>query len=414
LNQNRLSTITNLPLKEQDFLNSIVKQYRFSFQEQKQLMEMAIDLYMWDALSIRKLWDSSIDKLYQGKKLRSKHLEQIRAYHHSLCNNETDYDTKLQYKTIANHKIHTSKKDNLGFGLCPVASPKTRCCNLLTLDAVESCGFDCSYCSIQSFYNENKIIFDSSLKDKLENIKLDPNEFYHIGTGQSSDSLMWGNHNGILDDLVNFAKKHPNVMLEFKTKSDNISYFINKELPPNLLFTWSLNPQKIIDNEEHLTASLDKRIEAANKLQKEGCLVGFHFHPIIHYKGYKQDYGEIFNTLIKKFDPQLVAMVSFGTLTFIKPVIKKIRSRDFKSKILQIPLTNANGKFSYPLEIKKEIFKFAYDSLKEWHKKVYFYLCMEDHSLWRDVFGYEYPTNESFEMDMKLHYLNKINRNNHK
>jgi len=56
------------------------------------------------------------------------------------------------------------------------------------------------------------------------------------------------------------------------------------------------------------------------------------------------------------------------------------------------------------------MFSFAYQSLKKWHNKVYFYLCMEDHSLWKDVFGYEYPTNETFENDMKLHYINKIRR----
>ena len=51
-------------------------------------------------------------------------------------------------------------KEGFGLGLCPVASEKeARCCNLLTLDAVESCGFDCSYCSIQSFYNQKKVVF---------------------------------------------------------------------------------------------------------------------------------------------------------------------------------------------------------------------------------------------------------------
>lgn len=389
-----------------------INEYRFSYQEVKQLIEIAVDLLMWNEKSIIKIWDESTSQKYEGKKRKTVMMEQIKNHYLNLKNSPSNYQNFEQPKIKAPKiKLESENKENLGFGLCPVASPKTRCCNLLTLDAVESCGFDCSYCSIQSFYNEGKITFDTSLKEKLDNITLDPNEFYHIGTGQSSDSLMWGNRFGVLDNLVNFARKYPNVMLEFKTKSDNVSYFLeHQDLPKNLLFTWSLNPQVVIDHEEHLTASLDERLSAAKKLHDKGHLVGFHFHPMIHIENWQEAYGEVFNKLISMFDPKKVALVSLGTLTFIKPVMKQIRQRDFKTKILQLPLVGASGKFSYPLETKREMFKFAYDSLKSWHKEVYFYMCMEDHSLWKDVFGYEYPTNESFEMDMKFSYLRKIMR----
>jgi spore photoproduct lyase len=402
--------LAKLSVDEQKFISDTSKKYHLSFQDRKQLIDIAVDLNMWDEVSVSKLELSDLNLKYDGKKLKSEFMKRVKAHHEKLKINPSKYTQNKATSKAPKVKFETISKDNLGFGLCPVASPKTRCCNLLTLDAVESCGYDCSYCSIQSFYNENRIIFDKSLKEKLENITLDKDEFYHIGTGQSSDSLMWGNQNNILDILVEFARKNPNVMLEFKTKSDNISYFLDKDLPPNLLFTWSLNPQMIIDHEEHLTASLDRRLKAAKKIHDKGALVGFHFHPMIEYEGWKEGYGYIFKRLLDDFDPKRVAMVSLGTLTFIKPVIKKIRSRDFKSKILQIPMVGASGKFSYPLKTKKELFSFAYESLKPWHKEVYFYMCMEDHTLWRDVFGYEYPTNESFEMDMKFHYLRKIQR----
>jgi spore photoproduct lyase len=402
--------ILKLPPSEQTFLKQKIKLYNFSHQETKQLIEIAIDLEMWDEKTLFELWDDSKKEKFQGKKLRSELLKSIKIYYEHLKNSPNSYENFTQPKIKAPKiKLISEDKKDLGFGMCPVASSKTRCCNLLTLDAVESCGFDCSYCSIQSFYNDGKITFDTSLKEKLGAIKLDKDELYHIGTGQSSDSLMWGNRFDNLEHLVNFARKNPNVLLEFKTKSDNISYFLEqKNLPKNLLFTWSLNPQIIIDKEEHLTASLDERLSSAKKLQEKGCLVGFHFHPMIYIENWKDEYGAVFEKLISMFDPKKVVLISFGTLTFIKPVIKQIRKREFKTKILQMPLENASGKFSYPLDIKKEMFKFAYDALSFWHKEVYFYMCMENSDLWRDVFGYEYPTNESFEMDMKFNYLRKI------
>ncbi len=84
------------------------------------------------------------------------------------------FKDSASYKNIDKFKFVEYEKEGLALGSCPVASPKTRCCNLMTLDAVESCGFDCSYCSIQSFYNENKIGFDKDFKTKLKNLKLDP------------------------------------------------------------------------------------------------------------------------------------------------------------------------------------------------------------------------------------------------
>lgn len=394
----------NLPKNQQDFLANEAFKYRFSSQELKQLIDMAIDLNMWQETPIEYLFNKNRAKNKKEllKKVK-KEYENIKKSPKSYVNFEIDKE-----KT---HKIRFAKADKkLGFGMCPVASEKTRCCNLWTLDMVESCGFDCSYCSIQSFYNEDTITFNTNLKEKLLSLELDKNEIYHIGTGQSSDSLMWGNRGGVLEALFEFARKNPNVILELKTKSDNVKYMLENDYPPNIITTWSLNPQIIIEKEERLTASLEERIKAAKKIHDKNRLVGFHFHPMIWYKDYKIDYKEIFDTLLKEFDPDRVAMVSLGTLTFIKPVIKKLRLRSFKSKILQMPLTDASGKLSYPLEIKKDMFKFAYESLKPWHNRVYFYMCMEDKSLWRDVFGYEYPTNESFELDMKYNYLSKIKK----
>jgi spore photoproduct lyase len=114
--------------------------------------------------------------------------------------------------------------------------------------------------------------------------------------------------------------------------------------------------------------------------------------------------------LQESFDAGEVAMVSFGTLTFIKPVIRQIRNRGMKSKILQMPLVDAEGKFSYPMETKLEMFSHAFDCFDRWRERVFFYLCMESPSLWKPVFGYEYRCNEEFEAAMKKSYMEKINR----
>ena len=386
-----------------------LEKYNFTVSQKSILKNILIDLRMWNEEDIKNSIIKEFEEKYDGKQLAKKIFEYIVSYHKSLKEIPNDYtkfdDIKYDTRKFSFTKI---QKEGIGLGACPVASEGTRCCNLLTLDAVESCGFDCSYCSIQSFYNQNKIGFDKNFKEKLENLDLDPNQTYHIGTGQSSDSLMWGNQDEILDALFEFAFKNPNVILEFKTKSNNIKYFLENEVPKNIIVTWSLNTSTIIKNEEHLTASLDERINSARALANKNILVGFHFHPIVQYENYLEDYGQIYKTLQETFTPDEVVLVSLGTLTFIKPVIKKLRQRELKTKILQMPFETINGKQSYSLEVKKEMFKHAYDSFKSWHGKVYFYLCMEDHSLWKDVFGFEYSSNNQMEEFMINSYEDKI------
>jgi spore photoproduct lyase len=394
-----------LPLHEQEFIREKAFEYKFSHQELKHIINIARDLGMWDEKRISLLFPEHPQRKVVFSRL-------IKAYE-DIRNRPNSYKN-FTLKNIPKEQKYTFKteaKEGFGLGLCPVASEKTRCCNLLTLDAVESCGFDCSYCSIQSFYNQNTITFDSGFKDKLLNLELDPNKTYHIGTGQASDSLMFGNREGVLDALFAFARKYPNVILEFKTKSDNIKYLLENDVPKNILCTWSLNTQTIIDNEEHLTASLKKRINAARKMADKGVKVGFHFHPIVEYEGYLDEYKAVYERLIEEFKPSEVALVSFGTLTFIKPVIKQLREREFRSKITQIPHEDASGKTSYPESTKIEMFKHAYESFKPWQKsedKVFFYLCMEPHELWSKTFGYQYATNNDFEHAMLSSYAKKV------
>jgi spore photoproduct lyase len=211
-----------------------------------------------------------------------------------------------------------------------------------------------------------------------------------------------------MDALFEFATTHPNVILELKTKSDNIDYLLKNPIPENIITTWSLNPQSVIDHEEHRTASLEARLNAAKAIANKGNLVGFHFHPMVYHEGWEEAYGQIAQRLIADFDPSSVALVSMGALTFIKPVIKKLRRRAMPSKILQMPLTQTNGKFSYTFTQKQMLFSSLYRAFSPWHGKVFFYMCMEEIGLWERVFGYEYPDNEALEIAMIEAYKAKI------
>ena len=375
---------------------------RFTLQELRIFIESAIDLNIWNEESLISHWNKwrlSTDlKGREFKKWAFSNLEELLA---ELREKENDYSVELaknpSYRTQKVTTLHQTSDTKI-FGRCPVYSEATLCCNLQTIDAVKNCGFGCSYCSIQTMYTDDNILFDEHFGQKLDAIELDPDKHYHIGTGQSSDALMWGNTYGILDDLFRFARKWPNALLEFKTKSKNVDYLLLSDVPDNIVCSWSLNPDIIIDNEEHLTPNMTKRLNAARSVADKGIRVGFHLHPMVIHKGWQQNYQALIKDVINQFHTDEVVFVSFGSLTFPKPVIRKIRSYGIQSKIHQMQMvSNPEGKMTYPDNTKEQLFRHAYESFKPWHGKIFFYLCMEEKKLWDLTFGKSYKDNKTFE-----------------
>ena len=380
------------------FLETISSKYKFSYQELRQLSVISADFSMWNNTSLR---DLILDiETENANKLHKKDVLKILVSRwNDLKDSKTQYESQgsKTRERPAPRKVTVSDSQNEVFGMCPVASEKTVCCNLMTIDAVQGCSLGCSYCSIQTFYTDGKISIDKNLAEKLSKIPLDPSKNYHIGSGQSSDSLAIGNREGVLDAQLEFARKNSNIILEFKTKSSNIDHLVKTDVPKNVFVSWSLNPQLFIDNEEHGTASLDQRISSARRLSDKGILIGFHFHPIVYYENYEKDYSDVVKKVMTTFEPSEIAMISMGTLTFIKPAIQKLRSTGLSSKVLQIPMANAVGKSSYTREIKAEIFNQVYSQFHHWHDRVFFYLCMEESAVWESVFGEYYSSNTEFE-----------------
>ena len=391
-----------LSLDDRERVFRLADDFRFTQQDLRRFVEFCLDFAMWNQESPFSSWQ----RWHRASPLTGKAFKQyaFRRFEQlvvALVDDGIQYDEIPELPTAYKKtKIKKSRPDEHKkiFGMCPVYSEKTLCCNLRTIDAVKNCGFGCSYCSIQTMFTGDEVFFDDGFTEKLQGIQLDPKRHYHIGTGQSSDALMWGNKNGILDSMFEFARKWPRALIEFKTKSKNIRYFLNRPVPENIVCSWSLNPDGVIANEEHLTASMKERLDAARRVADQGIKVAFHFHPMIYFSDWQQHYAELMQDIQCYFSPQEVLFVSFGTLTFPKPVLKKIRGNGIQSQILRMPMVaNPEGKMTYPDDIKIKLFTFAFEQFQHWHERVFFYLCMEEKRHWLTAFGFDYENNDLFE-----------------
>ena len=401
-----LSIFSSLPTPVREKLDSLFSSIHFTRSEKLEIVKEEADLLEWKEESF--VLSHPISASGKDGRDGERYISELRRHMKRLRESETDYSNFFPQKRSQGKtkKLMSDQKLVLSRCPCPVDGEKTRCCKLRTLDAVMQCAFGCSYCSIQAFYNENEIRIVSNLREKLEAMEIG-DDVWHIGTGQASDSLLLGDDYGTLSALATFAEKHPNIVLEMKSKAGRDVF--NRPWPRNMVFTWSLNAPTIIEKEEHFTASLTERLKMAQKARDNGNLVGFHIHPMFYFKGWEKEYGEVVEAIVSNFRPEEICMIGIGTLTFTKAVIKRLREMGQESKVLQMELTEAAGKYSYPLDKKEKMFRHIYASFpEEYRKGVFFYLCMEDPSLWKPVLEREYSSDKEFEMDMKKNYLRKI------
>lgn len=356
------------------------------------------------------LWPSDCD--FSSKNSVRKAYDKVISHMEELRRGPVDYSTfnpVFDFRGTRPEIVpdFTAADRIMGKCPCPKDGELTRCCNLKTLDAVQQCAFACSYCSIQSFYCENQIRVVSDLDSYLENLV--PEEgTWHIGTGQSSDSLLLGDDFGTLSALFRFAGRHPDIVLELKTKCARTDW-LELEVPRNVVSTWSVNAVTASRKEEHLAASQAERIRAAARCAGRGNLVGFHIHPMMYFNGWEKEYSDLVMALCDNLDPKNVVMVGIGTLTFTKQNLRTLRSEARPTRVTQMPLSPVAGKSSYDLETKRRMFSHVFSCFpSDWKDSVFFYLCMEEPSLWQPCLGRSYQCNAAFEKDMKDHYLAKV------
>jgi len=244
------------------------------------------------------------------------------------------------------------------------------------------CIFDCTYCFLQKYTNISGIILPVNLDDYFDGFNRYKKDGMRIGTGEFSDSLMLDEITGCSLPIIEFFNKNKNIRFEFKTKSKNISNLLKAKHNGNIVVSWSVNPQEIINENEFLTASLKERLTAASKCAQAGYKIGFHFDPIIYFKGWEKEYSKVVEMIFQKIKDADIAWISLGTLRF-NPCTKTIIEKRFPdNKILDEELIlGFDNKLRYYPQLRAGIYENMLKKIRGHSKRAPVYLCMEEKSL---------------------------------
>ena len=292
---------------------------------------------------------------------------------------------------------------------CPGTSNHI-CCGYYVINAITNCPMNCSYCVLQGYLNNPFLTLYSNWDDLLQEIDhflpSNPQSILRLGTGELSDSLALDPIFPLSHVLIPFFAERHNGILELKTKSASVDHLLHLNHRGKTVVSWSLNPPKIIGEEEMRTAPLEERIDAAKKCQGKGYPLGFHFDPIIYYEGWEKEYKETIFQLFKQIDPQRVIWISLGGFRY-PPQLKGIVEERFPTtKIFLGELfPGKDGKFRYFKEIRLEMYRKMVEWLREVDPSLFVYLCMESKEIWERVFGWapsnSFHLNQLFEKRLK-------------
>ena len=287
---------------------------------------------------------------------------------------------------LARHRGEFLKK-------CPGSEGQV-CCNYFVINFASNCPMDCSYCYLQEYLADNPALkvfsnVDDLLREADELFSRQRKFFFRIGTGEITDSLALDPYIGFCAEVVPFFAEQPNVFLELKTKSDCVDGLLMLDPKERVVVSWSMNPQRVIDADEHGTASFEERIAAARRCQSAGYKLGFHFDPIVEYDGWEEDYRDMVGRIFAAVDYRRVAFISMGVLRNTPALKRTMRARFPATRLLsgeQVLCPDGKMRYFQPLRVG------MYCKMLGWIRAasptVFVYLCMESKEVWQQVFGF--------------------------
>lgn len=275
------------------------------------------------------------------------------------------------------------------------------CCGYRIVDLVYNCDYDCTYCYLQDYVNTPYLTVYANIEqlfDEFSTLLRAQQQFVRIGSGEFSDSLSLDPLTGYAGLLVPFLRQFSNVLFEFRTKSDLVEQLLDLDPQGRVMVSWSLNPEPVIQREEHKTASLAARLRAAQCCRDAGYKIGLHFDPVLYYPGWEADYEPFIEQIFSVLAPEDVTYMSMGSLRFAPSLKKVVQQRFPKNRLMLAELfPGADGKIRYFKPLRMEMYAKMAGWIRRFTADPRLYLCMEGQEVWRTAFGMAPACNAAVE-----------------
>jgi len=224
-----------------------------------------------------------------------------------------------------------------------------------------NCLYDCRYCFLQGMYQSANYVLFVNFEDFQRQIRdicyQTPDQPIYFFSGYDCDSLALEPLTGFAEAFLPLFAELPNAWLELRTKSTQIRTLLNRQPLKQCVVAFSLSPDAVVEKVEAKTPSLDKRLEAAAKLQQQGWPIGLRFDPLIYQHDYQQHYQALFKRVFQQIDANQVHSVSLGVFRLPDQYFKKIQKLYPDEKLMASPFQTNSGMVSYRAELEDKMMR---------------------------------------------------------
>jgi len=222
-----------------------------------------------------------------------------------------------------------------------------------------NCIYHCDYCYLQGMYPSGHTVVFVNLEDYFAELELLLQKHpVYLCVSYDTDLLALEGRFGFVKRWLSFAKSHPGLTLEIRTKSGNPAVFSElaalyentdcpKDAKERIIFAWTVSPEAVIAATEHGAASLSLRLSALQAAKAAGFSVRLCFDPMIYHAGWKENYHSLVSSIFRFISPADLYDVSIGVFRISTDYLKNMRKKRPDSAIVQFPYITKDGVSHY-------------------------------------------------------------------
>lgn len=242
-----------------------------------------------------------------------------------------------------------------------------------------NCLYDCRYCFLQGMYRSAHYVLFVNYEDFQDEIRSHcrqyPDKAVHFFSGYDCDSLALEPVTGFAREFLPVFAELPNAWLELRTKSTQIRSLLETPSWDRCIVAFSLSPDAVATRIEAKAPSLQRRLEALAKVQRQGWPLGLRFDPLIYHADYKKHYRQLFEQVFARIDRTRLHSVSLGVFRLPEAYFKTIRKLYPEQKLFAGPLANRQGMMAYGSELEQEMMHYCREQLLQYIPEDRFFPC---------------------------------------
>lgn len=247
------------------------------------------------------------------------------------------------------------------------------------LPLLSGCIGQCQYCYLNTNLGDKPYMrINANVEDILDRaqdyIEERLPEITIFEGSATSDPIPVEPYSNSLKTTIEFFSKSEHGRFRFVTKFTDVDTLLDVEHNNHTEIRFTLNTNKVIEDYERGTPSMEKRIEASMKVLRAGYPMGFIIAPVFLYENWKEDYHNLLISLKQKLPEQTIHPITFEVISHRYTTrAKNVITQVFPDTTLPMKDEERSykygqfgyGKFIYPKERLADITEFFERKINE-------------------------------------------------